>query len=211
MKPPNWTKAEDELLASLASDMPFSMVTTVYRQQAPVRGFPMRTRVALEVRARIIGVHKTSTGEWLSTGDIAKALDVSIQTIVRWVDDKGLKAKIIKKKRWIKRCDLRVFAMQYPGLFGGLGKPQLIQLLDQEGIAKWLAEKNLPLRRMCLPVFCVETGRRFRSIKEAARFAGVTRQRMTAAIKYKQITNGNCYSMLRPELVAATKALPNVF
>ena len=210
MKPPNWTKAEEEFLAALAGDMPFSMVATVYRQQAPVRGFPMRTRVALEVRAKIIGVHRTSTGEWLSTGDIAKALDVSIQTIVRWVDDKGLKAKIIKRKRWIKRYDLRVFARQYPALFGGLSEPQLMQLLDQESIAKWLAEKNLPLRRMCLPVFCVETRRKFRSIKEAARFAGVTRQRMADAIKYSQCANGKHYKMLRPELVAAAKALPNV-
>jgi hypothetical protein len=210
MKPPNWTKAEEELLASLAGEMPFSIATKVYMAQASSRGFPKRTRVALEVRAKIIGVHRTSTGEWLSTGDIAKALDVSIQTIVRWVDDKGLKARIIKKKRWIKRCDLRGFARQYPALFGGLSEPQLIQLLDQEGIAKWLAEKNLPLRRISLPVFCVETGKKFRSIKEAARFAHVTRQRMADAIKYQQYANGKHYRMLRPELVAATKALPNV-
>lgn len=199
-----WTEPEIELLRSLAGDMPWPMVVKTYRQHASRRGWTERSPSALRRYAEDYGIHRRCVGEWLTTVHVAKAMNTSTFSVYRWIKDKQLDSKTINRQHWISRAALRKLARRKPELFGGLSESDLVQLLDQEGIARRVAEQKLPARSVRHPVVCLETGQRFASIGAAARAAGVCKETMRKAVIDGWRTKGRRYRLLRPDVVSTS-------
>ena len=68
-----------------------------------------------------------------------------------------------------------------------------MELLDSEPLAAEIAAMELPRPRQCVAVQCIETGRRYASIKAAARAAFVTPQRMAVVLARGSTANGRRY------------------
>jgi hypothetical protein len=115
-------------------------------------------------------------------------LNVSTSTVARWIHGGKLEARQFKTGKkgstfYIKRLWLRRFAKENPKLFGGLDFYALHSLLDNELLAKELAVMLMPANTMQTSVLCVETGKRFESLSEAAAATFISRWRINYAIK----------------------------
>jgi hypothetical protein len=199
-----WTEPEIELLRSLAGDMPWPMVVKAYRQHASTRKLTPRSPTALLRYAEDYGIHRRCVGEWLTTVHVAKSMNTSVFSVYRWIRDKRLESKTINRQHWISRAALRKLAKNEPELFGGLSEAELMQLLDQEGIARSVAEQKLPARSVTRPVACLETGQRFASIGAAARAAGVSKETIRKAVIEGWRAKGRRYRLLRPDVVSTS-------
>jgi excisionase family DNA binding protein len=142
--------------------------------------------------------------DYLTTMEVARSLSISDSCIRRWIGRGRLQSEVVDRVHCISREELRKLAMREPRVFGGLSEEELVQLLNHDGIAQWVAEQRLPVRRMCLPVICLETGQRFSSIGAAAVAAGVCKQTMRKAVIEGYRTKGKRYRLLRPDVVSTS-------
>lgn len=189
-----WTAADNELLSSLAGDLPWPMVLAAFNRQRP-----HRTATALLRQAERCGIPRDCVGQYITAGLIVELANTNYTAVSRWIKN-GINGDRLPARRfgngrsfpyWIRRRDLRQFAKRHPELLGGLAEPELVQLLDSEPLAAEIVAMELPpSRRRAAAVECVETGRRYPSITAAAKSAYVTKQRMRAAIATGERANG---------------------
>jgi hypothetical protein len=187
-----WTVEDVEMLSSLAGDIPWPLVPGRFNSSRP-----RRTATALRRKADELGLLRRCTGAWLTSGALRSLMGVSYEQARRWILSGQLPARRWGEGQaypyWIRRQDLRAFARVRPELFGGLSEGQLVELLDSERLATEIAAMELPRPRQCVAVECIETGRRYRSIKAAARAAYVTPQRMAVVLAHGTTANGRRY------------------
>jgi hypothetical protein len=187
-----WTVEDIEMLSSLAGDIPWPLVPGRFNNSRP-----RRTATALRRKADELGLLRRCTGAYLTSGALRAMLGVSYEQARRWILSGQLPARRWGEGQaypyWIRRQDLRAFARERPELFGGLSEGQLVELLDSERLAAEIVAMELPRPRQCVAVECVETGRRYRSIKAAARAAYVTPQRMAVVLAQGSTANGRRY------------------
>ena len=187
-----WTAEDIEMLSSLAGDIPWPLVPGRFNSSRP-----RRTATALRRKADELGLLRRCTGAYLTSGAISTITGFSYEKIRRWITTGKVPAR-----RWgqgqafpyfIRRQDLRAFARANPEKFGGLSEGQLVELLDSEPLAAEIAAMELPRPRRFVAVQCIETGRRYASIKAAARAAFVTPQRMAVVLAHGTTANGRRY------------------
>jgi hypothetical protein len=191
MKCYRWSQEEDDMLAEMAGDTPWPQTVRAYRMWAKTNGFPERTPNALLKRCKHKKISRVSVGKVITTGLISQLLGIDPKTVRQW-----LKADYLPYKRYgqktssyfILRSDLRSLARERPHLFGGQSVSTLIQLLDNEELAEEIVAMGLPSVLQASPfkakpVICVETGRRYCSIKAAAKAVYVTSTPLEAAVK----------------------------
>lgn len=181
-----WGPEEEEALYSLAGDMPWPMVSKAYNAWAIPRGFCKRTEIALRRRCENLGIQRRSVGEWITSGVICQLMEISYETVRRWINSGWLPARRFGTGRshsyYIRRTDLRELARRRPNLFGGQSEATLVQILDHEGLAADIAALGLPKPWQPVPVICIEKGRRYPSIGSAARAVYVTPQRLRTVV-----------------------------
>jgi hypothetical protein len=187
-----WTVEDIEMLSSLAGDIPWPLVPGRFNNSRP-----RRTATALRRKAEELGLLRRCVGQYITSGALRALMGVSYERARRWILSGQLPARRWGQGRafpyWIHRRDLRAFARERPELFGGLSEGQLVELLDSEPLAAEIAAMELPRPRQCVAVQCIETGRRYASIKAAARAAYVTPQRMAVVLAHGTTANGRRY------------------
>lgn len=174
-------------MEGLAGNIPFPLIPATYNQWATREGYPRRSANAIHQRARRQRLTTRVFGDWLTTGVIAETLGVDASMPRRWIRSDGLPARQLHHGAWrpwyVRRSDLVALARRRPELFGGIERGRLVQLLENERLADVIAaahprRSNTPRR-----VRCVELGREFASIRDAARAVFVSRQLIQIAIR----------------------------
>jgi hypothetical protein len=183
-----WTKEELYILQSCVGEVPWPMVTARYNYEATQHGYAKRTWAAIKHKCDHLKLSRTCIGEWIKATTVSEMLNVSTSTVARWIHGGKLEARQFKTGKkgstfYIKRLWLRRFAKENPRLFGGLDFYTLHSLLDNELLAKELVAMLMPANTMQTPVLCVETGKRFESLSEAATATFISRWRINYAIK----------------------------
>lgn len=190
MKCVRWTQKEEDILLSLAGDLPWSIATRRYNQWATMNGYAKRSKRALYRRVHILGHSTRAAGQWLDTAAIAQLLGVHGETIRRW-DRKGwVHVYQQGRKKYINRKSLVQLAKERPQLLAGHDRNSLFLLLEDEVLAARLAatkRKNTGLRAK---VLCIETGLIYPSLQAAAQSQWVTRAAITGAVRRGSRCNG---------------------
>ncbi len=187
-----WTPEDLELLADLAGEIPWHMVVDQFNQARPPR-----TPKALARQAEAMGLSIKPQGEFITTSAITVLTGYNNKKILNWILSGKLKAVYrykSKNNHWcISRKALREFARKHPNQFGGIGFSELTQLFDSEIHASKIVAMNLPRLKHTVEVECIETGQRYKSIKEASLAAFVNKSGISASIKNGWAANGLHY------------------
>jgi carbamoylphosphate synthase small subunit len=126
-----------------------------------------------------------SSGQWvwMSLTQVARTVHTDPRRLTRAMREEGITPHIITGTHWISRPMLRALASRRPKVFAGLTELELTQLLDSETMAAELAAMGMQRYRRFRPVVCVETGKRYESIREAARSVYLDRTTIGHALK----------------------------
>jgi hypothetical protein len=172
-------------LASLWGDLPWPLVVDSFNRWAAGAGRPLRTESALLRMCERRRIPRRTVGAWITTSAIKELAKISETCVLRWIRTRELPVRKFHNAGiyYIRRVDLCDFAQRHPHKFGGIDLPSLIQLLDDEPLAEQIYKQRMPRLAKQQAVRCVETGRRYSSIREAARAGYVTPQRMGFVIK----------------------------
>lgn len=175
-----WSAEDLEMLAGLCGDLPWPMVGDAFNRWATRAGRPHRTENALLRMCNRRGFARRAVGAWVTSDLVKNLANVSHQRLMRWIRTGELPARRFHQvgHHYIRRKDLRAFARRHPHEFGGVGLSPLVQLFDSEQLAQQIHDMGLLRPMKSKPVRCLETGRRFGSIREAARSCYVTHQRL---------------------------------
>lgn len=181
-----WTPEELNILQDLVGDIPWPMVQATYNEKALKHGLPQRTNVALRRKCDDLGLQRRCVGEWITSGVVCKLLNTNYEQVNGWIQRGWLPAVRFGSgsahSYHFTRTNLCKLAKQKPYLFGGQSESALIQLFNDENLAKQIAAKGLPRMRQAKPVVCVETGQIYPSIGQAARAVFVTFSRLQKVI-----------------------------
>lgn len=211
---PRWTPEELLRLEGLCGDRPWPLVVENYNRWAKIERFPERSSLALERKAQQLGVYRKSEGTWITLGAISDILGIDRATPLRWV-----KRGIIRSWRngearayphYVRRDELRRLARSNPEFFRPYAHERLIMLFDAVAVADYVYERcpgNAIRKGRKRPVLCVETGRRFDSIKEAAQAAYVTSSRLWTVLDTNETANGLHWVTATPPRREATPNL----
>jgi hypothetical protein len=180
------------MLASLCGDLPWPKVVTTYNRWAKPGGFRQRTTTALLRRCDHLHLQRRCVGEWITSGVVCKLLGISYEAVKRWINDDWLpsyrRGQSAAFPHYFCRKDLRRLARERPHLFGGQTESTLIQLLDNETLARQIVAMELPHPRQSIAVVCIEKGRRYASIGQAARAVYVTPSRLRVVVDHPDRT-----------------------
>jgi hypothetical protein len=188
MSAARWSAEDLEMLAGLCGDMPWPMVVDAFGRWATRNGRPQRTESALAKRCVCHGIPRRAVGAWITTDMIKAVSGISHKRVARWIRAGKLKGRKFHEDgiHYIRRADLRQFARRYPHEFGGVSLALLVMLFDNEQLAQQIHDMELPRPKLihAKPVVCVETGRRYESIRSAARGCYVTNQRLRTVLNH---------------------------
>ncbi len=193
--PARWSEIEMNELREMAGDLPRRQLAATYKKWATSNGYPARSTKAIYVKAYVMGLSLAAIGEFLTTGGIAKILEINDTTVQGWmVRHPDLPRRKIKGYYYIRRRELLHWAMKHPHLFGGLRWSNLVQLFESEEFADYI-EEHYPTRPVGLevtakPVRCITTGDVFPSLSAAARATHITYQGISLAIREQRESCG---------------------
>jgi len=164
---------------------------------------PSRSWNSLRCKAWSLGLSTRSEGLYISTGAIKKLTGHGYDRINYWLDSKQLKyiksCKPSKGHRFVSRDSLWEFARKHPHQFGGIAHSELTQLFDSETRASKIVAMKLPRLKQLVEVECIETGQRYKSIKEASLAAFVNKSGISSSIDKGWAANGLHYRrVLKP-------------
>lgn len=175
-----WSATEHHQLEQLVGDAPMRVVHYRYNRWAKEHGYIKRSLEAIGSRAKRAKLSLRAYGEMISANAVARVLGISEQRVPRWARLGLIEHKLLTFT-YVTRSELRRLAQQRPELFAGIKRQRLYQLLEDEELAATIA-RNYPRNSSAAKrVRCVETGRVFRSILEAAAHVYVHRRAITIA------------------------------
>ena len=181
-----WTTAEGAQLEHLAGNVPGPLIPRAFNAWAREHGIPQRTPVSVKRQIERRHLSLRVCGDWITTGVIAHILGISLTTPLYWIQRGILPARQFhrsSRQPWfIRRADVVALARQRPELFGGIERGRLAQLLENERLADQITAEHHRRQNTPRRVRCVETGRLYRSTREAARAVFVARQLIQRAI-----------------------------
>lgn len=200
-----WTPEEDAKLEEVCGDRPWPLAVRAYNIWATVNKRPNRTPLALERRAQKHGIYRKAEGDWITLGAVSRILELDRATPLRWA-----KRGIISTWRhrdhsrfmhYVHRHEFRRLAQQQPAFFRPYKRDALVMLFDSEELADWIYEQcpePLQVRSKGRPVQCVETGKKYDSIKAAAKAVYVTPPRLRAVLDTTKSAAGLHWRSLAP-------------
>jgi hypothetical protein len=186
-----WSNEEVEIIRDLISTMPPHQFVNTYLIMASNRGLPKRSDTAIRLKAYELGYSLEPEIEYMSMQKIAEMLGVSRDAVDNW-RNLGLETHRRTNKpgarHYVNRVAFRRFARKRPEVLGGTDRFGLFCLLENE---KWVEQilTDYPERwygsgKGAKRVKCVETGKVFKSMGDAARSVYVTRSGIFKAVKY---------------------------
>lgn len=164
---PMWTEAEHDYLENLVGNYPFKEVVQKYQRKAKKEGWPRRSSDAIKVRvSRHIGSRKAIDKNF-TYHTLAKILGYNRERVRIWYRQGKLAVKKVGPLTRISNTDLNDFADRYPHLLSDADFFGLAFLFGKERARQI---KELPSAvTQPRPIRCLQTGRVFPSINEAAR------------------------------------------
>lgn len=190
----HWTPAEADRLDHLAGNIPAPLIPKAFNAWAREHGIAPRTVISVQRQIERRRLRTTVVGDWLTTGGIARILGVSINTPQGWIQRGILPARQVyhgPRRPWfVRRVDLVALARQQPVLFGGIDRGPLVQLLEDEQLADQIVADHRRRQNSPRRIRCVETGRLYRSTRDAARAVFVARQLIQRAVRTGRSAGG---------------------
>jgi hypothetical protein len=182
-----WSPAEAAYLERLSSDVPFPVLLRRMKIAATTNGWPTRTRKAVMMRLRRLGVAcRARHGEWTTTGGVGEILGCPGTRIESWLRRKGIREILephhVGQIRYISRRSWRRLAREMPRVLGGFSADVLFLLLEDRGLADAVAEAH-PKSMGDWRVRCVENGQIWPSCGAVARELHVSQAAVSLAIR----------------------------
>ena len=199
-----WATSEIQLLKELAETMPLGILVRTFNVQNTGQGFEERSTHSIKNKLNDLGYLFEPKYKYLSTHDLAKALDVHKNVIKYWIACglRGTKNRaVVGSPQYFTPESLRKFARDHMAYFGGFKRINLFFAFeDEELVNEILTKYPKPYEPMCQPkpVRCVETGQVFPSQTQAARAIHVTTTAVSRAIRKGHRAGGYHFVRLNP-------------
>lgn len=165
----SWSKAEIDQLDFLAGDHPFLEVVRRYNTWAAANGFSARSDRAIERAGLKRGITFRPCGKRITLGAIRDAIGCTQHQALRILDHCSCYQRRKRARRYVLRTELKRVARLHPELFSAAPRDNLVQLLEDEKLAEWIATHPPVRYGNCRPIRCKETGDTFPSIVAASR------------------------------------------
>ena len=183
-----WSQRELEQLEAMAGNLPRVELFRYYRGWAKVEGLPQRTDVGIEAAANRHGIPLQVCGNVLTAHAIAEILGVPHIRVDRWLRGGLVRYRQHGSVRYVDRRAMVAFARVHPQRLAGISEERLKYLLENAKLAADIASNYAGRSSKLQPVECVETGRRFPSVSEAARASFVSRSGIIRAVQVRTAT-----------------------
>lgn len=194
-----WTQEETDQLLDLVQSLPLKRLVRAFNMWARMRKIPERTAGSIDKRIRKLGYSTRPEIEYYSFSKVAQILKVPRNTVAGWkkltVDPLETYQHDGKKFafNYVTKKELLRFAKKRPECFGGVDQVGLGLLLEDADLAREILRQypKRPKRKFAEKrVRCIETGRIYGSLGEAARDVFVSRQGISRAIRVGHRANG---------------------
>lgn len=194
---PKWSLDELTKLEEICGDRPWPLAVQAYKTWATQLNYPQRSTLALERKAQQLGVYRKPEGSWITIGAVSQILELDRATPLRWVR-RGLITSWRNGDRrsyphYVNRKEFRELARKSPCFFRPYQREQLVMLFDSEEVADYVYEQCpgcYTVAGRTRAVQCVETGKKYDSIKEAALAVYVTPARLRAVLDTNKTASG---------------------
>ena len=141
----NWTDEEEQLLMDLAGSSPKDQILRIFKKHALDRDELPRSWSAIRSHAHKLGVSLESEVDFLVIPKIARRLGIGKSRVKYWTKI-GLKTCFESKTRkYISEKELSRFALKHPDRFGGIKYENLIQVIDDIDLCRFIV-LNYPKR-----------------------------------------------------------------
>lgn len=175
-----WAADELELLERLAGNIPVPMLEQTFHAWAGRHGRPKRSRSAILYQGYARGLSFELVGDWITIEYVCKVLGCSPGVPEHWIWSEWLRVwrpKVVsgrrstRRKPYFRREWVREMVRERPELLAEYGNEQLLTLLEDGELVKWMIGLRLRRPRAVapIPVRCVESGEVYRSMRAASR------------------------------------------
>ena len=194
-----WTKEETDTLLDLVQSLPLRRLVKAFNMWNRMRGRPDRTTISIDKKIRKLGYSTRAEIMYYSFSKVAQILKLPRNTVAGWkkltVDPLETYQHDGKKFafNYVTQKELLRFAKKRPECFGGVDQVGLGLLLEDADLAREILRQypRRPKRKFAEKrVRCVETGKIYASLGEAARDVYVARQGISRAIRKGHKANG---------------------
>lgn len=183
------------MLREIAETLPTAQMIRVFNRQNGLLGNPKRTSQSIKLKIHELGMSLRPQCNF-NASSLARTIGVSGDAVRYWIKI-GLEATrqndVPNSPLYINPAALRRFARKRPELFGGLNRIDLYIVLEDEKLVDFILA-NYPNRNHALNppnrVRCIETGRIYRSYKEAGKAVFVSRSGIYKSVKFGIAANG---------------------
>lgn len=196
-----WKPEEVKLLREIAETLPTAQLVRVFNRQNGLLGNPKRSAQSIKLKINELGMSLRAQCVF-NASSLARTIGVSSDAVRHWIKI-GLKStrqnEVANSPHYISPAALRRFARKRPELFGGLNRIDLYIVLEDEKLVDFILA-NYPNRNKPLTppnrVRCIETGRIYRSYKEAGKAVFVSRSGIFKSIKFGIAANGYHFELV---------------
>jgi hypothetical protein len=136
-----WTREELDKLEGLVGQVPFPQACKRWNCWAATQGIPSRTSQSLRKQAQKQGWTALPWGEMVLVGVAAQLLGKHRSTLQEWISNGWVTRYGRGRASSLSRMELRRLAREKPQLFGGVPRPELVQLLEVEELVDWVLEQ----------------------------------------------------------------------
>lgn len=187
-----WSDAEVEYLRGRSGSVPFPMLVRNFRQARHSRGWPARTKVAVEVKLKRIqsadGLQRKCTLNNWTRRELARCLGISHDRVRSWcrvgVDGDKLKcSKVARNQSAIAQHDLKAFLKAHPERAADVEEWRLLFVLEDKSLVNFILNHEPSQHGYSKPVLCLTTGQRFSSAHEAERASFISRGSVARACR----------------------------
>ena len=194
-----WAKEEVDELLDLVQSLPLKRLVRAFNIWARTHGYKDRTFGSIDKKIRKLGYSTRAEIMYYSFSKVAEVLKLPRNTVAGWKkltvdpletyqhDGKKFAFNYVTKKELLK------FAKKRPECFGGVDQVGLGLLLEDADLAREILrqypkrpERQYKEKR----VRCIETGKIYASLGEAARDVYVARQGVSRSIRKGHKANG---------------------
>ena len=197
---PRISKEEAKKLEELIGDYPKRLVVKMYNQWAAANGYPTRSARSIEHRASRMNESMIPVGKWLRIADIARMLGIGQTTIRSWSKTGDIAFSKFggdTSALHAKRKDVIRFLRKNPQRVAGCKYEDLISVVEDPILAKEISQKygqRIGIRRR---IRCVENGRIYDTVVDAAKHNFVSVQRVHDALRHGGTAAGYHWEALR--------------
>lgn len=179
-----WSKEEEEYIASLIGYYPLQSIVKKVQQWSPHHIPPKKIRDKAQKVAVKLGEKIADRVDNYSGKLLAKLLGITAIRVYRWIDD-GLKCKKSGIQCLIPHHSVVTYAKNRPKNFTMIERSKLEWLFLEEPHWVDIILKTEPYKIKARPVHCVDTNKTYPSLTTASLELGVSRDKIRQHIKSK--------------------------